>query len=194
MSNQSPFACLDCGATRCMLHMRRTGARGASCDGSMSAPLPLIVGEDNPLSRDPKYALFCAPRNSAGWRLCHLVMGLHRWRYLKLPRVDLCKGKWSMPEARDHAAYLLSGSGCGDDAAPSVFVLLGRKVTTAFEQPLGPFETRRFPNGFTYIALPHPSGRCRVWQEPGAFERTRALLRKVCPEVPWGEAIERRTG
>jgi len=154
--------------------------------------LPLFVGELNPYGSSPEYALFCEPPHSAGGRLCRLVCGLRRSTYLKLPRVNLCTGKWSMTVAKSNAEIWKRKA-----AGTWNVVLLGRKAATAFGYAdADPFTTSRHywpsggPSGIAFIALPHPSGLCRAWNEPGAFERARALLREVCPEVPWGEALK----
>lgn len=139
----------------------------------------VLVGELNPYGADPRYALYDEPPQSAGGRMRRLVCGLPRREYLRLGRVNLCAGKWSTPAARERARIL------SDMAEHPAFVLLGRRVARAFGTDLEPFAWRRFESA-TLVALPHPSGLCRVWNEPGAFERARAVLREACPEVPWG--------
>lgn len=138
---------------------------------------PLLVGEDNPYGTDPRYALFPAPVNSAGARLCSLVMQLRHTEYVRLfDRVNLCAGAWSAPEARARAAALQA------EAPDRKLVLLGAKVCRAFGAPYRPF-TILLP---TLLVLPHPSGRCRAWNEPNAFELARAVLRDfgVLPPKP----------
>lgn len=142
----------------------------------------VLVGEMNPYGADPRCALFCEPPNSAGGRMQRLVCGLHRRTYLGIARVNLCAGKWSMLKARETAAGVLKQH--------SVVVLLGRKVADAFRVAhVEPFTTQLHKHLLSprIVALPHPSGLCRVWNEPGAFARTRAVLREAVPEVPWGE-------
>jgi len=148
----------------------------------------LLVGEMNPYGADPRYALYDEPASSAGGRMRRLVCGLHSRTYLRLGRANLCTGKWSAPAARDRSGAMLS------DNLDVVFVLLGRKVADAFGfwnpgRVFDPFTQVPKPvGGHGYVALPHPSGLCRVWNEPGAFERARSLLRDACPDVPWGES------
>ncbi len=132
---------------------------------------PLLVGEANPYGDDPKFALYPLPERASGHRLCTLIMGLSRGEYLRrFDRVNLCPtSEWSMREARETARTLQSGQG--------PLVLLGRKVVAAF----GPWGGEPAPftvyHGVrTYYDLPHPSGLCREWSVPGAFERARALL------------------
>jgi len=64
-------------------------------------------------------------------------------------------------------------------------VLLGAKVRAAFGGPAF-FSHERREDGRILVGLPHPSGRCRVWSDVTARPRARALLRELCPGVPWG--------
>jgi hypothetical protein len=83
---------------------------------------PLLVGEDNPYSvddpvRSQRYALYPLPQNSAGGRLCALVMALTIKEYIgKFDRANLCDGRWSMKKARLRAALLLHDRGRGSSA------------------------------------------------------------------------------
>lgn len=140
---------------------------------------PLLVGEQNPYGRDPRYALYPEPPNSAGGRLCRLVMGLTVKRYISLfDRVNLCAGNWSAREARETALRLRGESSRAGDAR--VTVLLGKRVCTAFERPFEPFTTNVGTcDVVKFVVLPHPSGLSRAWNEPGAHERARAVLREA---------------
>lgn len=145
--------------------------------------LVVFVGELNPYSLDPRFALYDEPAGASGDRLRRLVLGLPRRVYLgpEVARVDLCSPRWSMVQARARAHGIWLAA-----PAPAVIVMLGRKVATAFarvrEMPVvAPFERQG-----RLVALPHPSGLCRVWHEPGAFERARALLAEAAPGIPWG--------
>lgn len=155
------------------------------------APPVTVVGEDNPYGSDPRYALYDEPERSAGARLRRLVFGVRRTTYhRRTRRLNLCDPRWSAPAARARAAELLADRSAGE---ARVFVLLGRKVAAAFgldahppfSVVLAPDEDGAF---WPCVLLPHPSGRCREWNEPGAHERARALLRSVRPDIPWGEA------
>lgn len=56
--------------------------------------------------------------------------------------------------------------------------MLGAKVRAAFDaSDLAEFEARDADDGTTLLALPHPSGRCRIWNQPDAVERARAAIR-----------------
>jgi len=151
----------------------------------------LLCGEDNPYGSAPEFALYCYPSGCAGYRL-RRILGLPQHQYLALRRTNLCVGGWSTKAARSRARELLVT--CDPVAPPSVLVLLGRKVTEAFEEvalagaPLAAFSTWTCCSGTILVSLPHPSGRNLVWNQPWARDRARQLLREVAPEVPWGSA------
>jgi hypothetical protein len=135
---------------------------------------PLLVGEDNPYGSDPRYALYPEPPNSAGGRLCRLVLGLTVRQYIgHFNRVNLCAGKWSMAEARRNAGLIRRR------AVDTPVILLGAKVCAAFDLPFAPFS-----HSGSIAILPHPSGRCRAWSEPGAFGRARGLLLAMGVALP----------
>lgn len=152
----------------------------------------LLVGEDNPLSLEPEHALHNYPPNCAGWRL-QRILGLSDDDYLGLDRTNLCTPTWSTFEARARAK-LLMGAALRHDA----MVLLGRKVAEAFARVLDPRPrlepfTRhdlRIEAGevarLTLVALPHPSGRNHLWNDPANRLRAQALLRDAAPGVAWG--------
>lgn len=144
---------------------------------------PMLVGELNPYGPRSVFALWPSPPNCAGHRLCHKVMGLDPEDYLRrFRRANLCVGRWSLPAARQEAGLLVTRN----SHRPTTFVLLGRKVADAFEPMTGRLEPFTSSERLlmtpgskpcTFIALPHPSGRCLAWNEPGAPERARELLR-----------------
>lgn len=141
---------------------------------------PLLVGEDNPYGKDPRYALFPHPKNSAGYRLARLVLAMpSRGAYLEgFDRINLCAQKWTAAAARTTVISVMSSD-------YDRVVLLGVKVAKAFGfVDRKPFQIDRVKSVSStgvwferkYILLPHPSGLCRVWNEPQAFERARAVL------------------
>ena len=83
--------------------------------------------------------------------------------------------RWGARRARERAARVL-------DAFPAErYVLLGSRVAAAFGLPYAPFTvTTSYGREHLrhFLVLPHPSGRCRAWNDPraasaarGAFER-----------------------
>ena len=147
----------------------------------------ILVGEDNPLSTRPEFALFSRPEGCAGHRLQSKILGLPEGEYLALHRVNLCAEAWDRGEAAESAHLLLSTK-----HDPVAVVMLGRKVAEAFARccaggPLPPFTWRALEIDRVHlVALPHPSGRCRAWNDPGSVTKARALLRWIAPEVAWG--------
>ena len=133
---------------------------------------PLLIGECNPYSSDPRFALYPLPERASGHRLCTLVLGLTRLEYLRrYDRVDLCAGaRWNLNEARAKAREI--------ENTPRTIILLGAKVCKAFCCAFEPFTIKR-AGGIVAVLLPHPSGLCQLWRVPGAFVRARELLREV---------------
>lgn len=130
--------------------------------------LPFIVGENNPYGADPYFAMYPRPSNSAGGRLCRLVLQLPETQYLREfhRRNLLQQPKWSVVDARAAAVKL------AEEIGDSKVILLGAKVCAGFRLDFKPFTIVR---GKVAI-LPHPSGLCRIWTEPGAYERGRAVV------------------
>lgn len=135
---------------------------------------PLLVGEINPYSADPKFALYPHPERSAGARLCNLILRLPRAEYLRrFDRVNLCEGKWSLKKAREKAAEIWAW----DEDVPRIIVVLGARPANAFYLDWKPYEIQKAsPVEPMFIMLPHPSGRNHLWNEPGAYERARQAL------------------
>jgi hypothetical protein len=128
---------------------------------------PILVGELNPYGADPRHALFPLPAGASGDRLRE-ILGMGLGEYLRtFDRVNLCVGKWSLREARRKAGELL--------ADHSTLILLGARVCAAFSHPYRPFRIWRLP-ARTFVVLPHPSGRCRAWNEPSATARAREVV------------------
>ncbi len=132
-------------------------------------PSVMIVGESNPYGADPAFAMYPSPQSSAGYRLAVLVLGMRRSDYLRtFDRANLCAGKWSIKEARVNADAIRSRK----------LILCGSKVCSAFGIDFNPFTKCG-----DIVTLPHPSGLCRLWNEPDAFENARAVVREAFPDL-----------
>ena len=134
---------------------------------------PLLVGEANPYGSLPEYTLWPSPERSAGYRLCHNILGMTQHQYLTtFRRTNLCPTAWSMKAARERAAQLKS--------TERSLILLGAKVCEAFGfayEPLANHERGYVEAWDTRILiLPHPSGLCRYWNAPGAMDNARAAV------------------
>lgn len=153
---------------------------------------PWLIGENNPYSSDPYYALYPEPEQSAGHRLCVKIFGMRESRYLRtFERRNLLHRQhgWSVGSAKTAAAQILTES----DGAP--LVLCGVKVANAFGVSPEPFRVlsvvpdlvpQLFKKQTTVVVLPHPSGLCRVWNEPNAIVRARAAVRQVLDDDALG--------
>lgn len=138
----------------------------------------LLVGESNPYGDDSRFALHPSPPGCAGHRLAHHILGMEDREYLAVfDRINLLSSRapWSTRRARRAALILL--------CAPQRIVALGARVTRAFlGQPAETFQAYwvEGPNGRSrVVSLPHPSGRCRLWNAPGAVPAARALVAEL---------------
>lgn len=143
-----------------------------------------LIGEANPYGADPKYALYPLPERASGARLCE-ILGLSAKEYLRIfQRRNLCPQDWDTKTARASAQNILAEAGNGSP----VIVALGAKVAKAFGLTVEQFDVE--PVGCALILrLPHPSGLCRVWNEPNAVQRARQALADVSTDYAtamWG--------
>ncbi|MGL5361403.1 MAG: hypothetical protein ACRDBH_00880 [Bosea sp. (in: a-proteobacteria)] len=132
----------------------------------------LVVGEHNPHGTDPRYALYPEPSYSAGGRLVR-ILGAERSALINTWRANLCPHGWTHAEAMRRAALLLTGPWrryllCGSRVRGVFQRLTSQRHDTksqptvyTWRVPLPDGEQRRF------LAIPHPSGRSRRWNEPG---------------------------
>jgi hypothetical protein len=141
----------------------------------------LMVGEANPYSPDPSLALHPDPPNAAGGRLMRLL-GLPRLQYMAIARRNLCTTRWSAAEAS------LSGACIAGEVAAGkwrVVVCLGRRVAGTF-YPGAPAWSVYSHGTCTFVLVPHPSGLCRVWNDPAARDRLCAFMVDLVPGPDWG--------
>lgn len=126
----------------------------------------IIIGMNNPHCQEARYALYPAPEGCAGhrlWGLLHARTGATKGEYIKgFERLNLVDApKWEMRTARRTAQLMLED----DTLEGRRIVLLGTSVRTAFRLPpvlVKPVVVR----GVTFRQLPHPSGRCRWYNDP----------------------------
>lgn len=139
----------------------------------------LLVGEDNPQSADHQHALFPHPVNCAGERLCNKILQLPMHTYLALWRTNLClSGTWNKREAEGRARRLLGGG-----TPWNIIVMMGAKVADAFAFEGEFYQLSVLDSGTTLLSLPHPSGRNRIWNSPGAAQNAREALQAIVPEL-----------
>jgi hypothetical protein len=156
---------------------------GGCVSGVSRSRRVLLVGELNPYGSRPELALYHLPRGASGDRL-RTYLGLTDVAYHRLEKVNLCGGGWEPGWARLAALDVLRR------AEHDVLVLLGARVRDAFGGPVFFASARR--RDCALVSLPHPSGRCRLWNDLANVERAVAAMRSLVPEIPWGEARDWR--
>jgi hypothetical protein len=135
-----------------------------------------LVGELNPYGSNPRFALYHEPAGASGDRL-RRMLGLSVDAYRALPKYNLCTGTWNPISAHGRALELRERH--------RVIIALGVKTRLAFPCSPATWEAREDDRGML-IALPHPSGRNRAWNDPEARQRARELLARHVPDVAWG--------
>lgn len=140
----------------------------------------LLVGEANPYGADPRFALYPRPRRAAGHRLATVILGLSESEYLeRFDRKNLCPVNWSMREARATAHVITT-----ERRRDQWVVLCGSRVARAFcrlpatgDEPWRVYPAEGRDDGGFFV-IPHPSGRCRVWNHsPNVITDVRGALR-----------------
>lgn len=132
---------------------------------------PLLVGELNPHSDDPRLALYPAPVFPSGWRLAQ-ILGMGCAEYLeRFERTNLCSGFWST-EVAERRARQLARQG-------RPIVMLGRRVATSFGHADLSFFRVVGHGGRRFALLPHPSGLSREWNDPASVRKARMIVSKL---------------
>lgn len=147
---------------------------------------PVIVGMNNPLSRDPEHALYPYPPRCTGHRLYEMMReyggdGMSRARYLgTFERRNVLVGEeWSLRRAREAAPELrrlLAGR---------TVVYLGQQVLAALELPR--VEPLTWQSGdlinegpARWCLVPHPSGLNRWYNDESNRAAAARLLLSLC--------------
>ncbi len=157
--------------------------------GDASCSRVILIGELNPVDSDPRRALDCAPRGGSGHRLQDRVLALAPRVYRSIWRANLCVGDWILGSAVARARDLLRGG-----TPWMLAVLLGCQVSEAASRATGVridlmAPASRVSDFLVVVAIPHPSGLCRTYNDPAVARRVRRLLAEVEPGVPWGQLI-----
>lgn len=138
----------------------------------------VLLGMNNPVSENPRHALFPHPTGCTGWRIWQMIREARadtsRRDYLEgFERVNLLNSReWDSEEARA--------------AAPAILRRLrGREVVVFGEQPRGFLGLPKvlihpvFHEGALWRQLPHPSGRCRWYNSDGCRMLASLLLAEM---------------
>jgi hypothetical protein len=135
------------------------------------ASRPLIVGMNNPLSLDPKYALYPTPKGCAGHRLYEMLRAVESSVTMsgyarRFERVNLVVGPWSASSAKIRAHEMIPA------LVGRRVVLLGREVAKSFgfsdkcDFSVGGNLGLHGCDGSVFYVLPHPSGRNPLYNDP----------------------------
>lgn len=148
----------------------------------------IFVGECNPLGSDPRYQLYDLPPNCSGYWLKRLL----DWDdpvYRAHWRTNLCIGEWNTKKAIERAELLFSDVFMLNlEPKWEAVILLGVKVRDAFAKSINlppgtlmpPFDDAVFrAHGVWMCVVPHPSGRNRIWNEPGARGKAAHVIRST---------------
>lgn len=139
-------------------------------------PRPLLLAMNNPQSPRPEHALYPHPEGCAGHRLWTMLheagvragIAISKLDYLtRFDRRNLVSASvWSAADARRAAGGVL------DAAGGRTLAVLGAATLKALQLPRRPWGVLSYsassarPNDlFTYVLLPHPSGRCREYND-----------------------------
>lgn len=143
-------------------------------------PKPLIVGESNPGSDSMRWALYPSPNGCAGHRLCVKILGMDPDEYLATFHRTNIFLNYAGPWKKEHMLVAMERAYGLADNHSGLLVALGKRVGAAFGHPVF-FEPVPWgvDRDVTLLCIPHPSGLCRVWNEPGVMDRARELVRSL---------------
>lgn len=150
-------------------------------DGVLVMRRPLILGMNNPLSDDPEYDLYPYPEGSAGHRLWKMIPGdVSRRAYLDaFDRRNLLRARQWDPRAAREAARVLT-----PELEGRLVLVLGTQVRAALGLPVAePLARASAAVGdgasFEWIAVPHPSGLNRWYNDQVNCAAVGELLREL---------------
>lgn len=134
---------------------------------------PILLAMCNPRSSDPDLALWPDPPGCSGhrlWQLLHGRTGATQEDYCRtFDRRNLLRGRWWSPGvAREFAPRFIAG------VTGREVLVLGGEVRDALGLPRLLVHPQEL-HGVTWRQLPHPSGRCR-WYNDEDNRLTAALL------------------
>lgn len=161
--------------------------------GELPQPRGLLIGEAPGPNTNAKLPLFPMPNNSAAGRLLRYA-DIEPVEYIgRLVRMNLCDDEWSGRGAVAGVvraiSYLLDEANFFD-GKPLRVLLLGRRVAEAWNcgpEPFG-YQIRHYTGGGVpnvYVAwIPHPSGRCHLYNERKNQLRARRAVQWALGERP----------
>ena len=161
---------------------------------------PVLLGMNNPNSEYPEFSLYPDPPGCAGWNLWK-HSGLSREEYLEqFERMNMLNGRqWIPSHAREAAEELRT------TLASRTVVLLGEDVARLMwvGDTTPHYKWVCKPEGGWWAKIPHPSGRCRHWNDPWQRAAIQVFLGELvtlegepmshdepAPEVPEGGQLD----
>lgn len=139
-------------------------------------PRPVLIGMNNPLSSDPRYALAPYPTNVTGWRIWRMLADqcdAGRAAYMRAfdRRNALTARVWDFNAAREESRGLMHTLG------GRKVCVLGRDTLSALELAgtVSPLQWQEHVSGARWCYIPHPSG-LNLWYNDG-LNRTAVGLR-----------------
>lgn len=149
----------------------------------------VILGMNNPYSSRPELALYPHPENSAGARLCAMFLQAARiGNGINMKKSDYLTGFDRRNLVDDPTWDAARASRAAEELRRN---LKGRRVVICGTAVLGALKLRRhewlawsersgdlFMDPFDYCLIPHPSGRCREYNDPSVGAAVGELLYK----------------
>jgi len=141
---------------------------------------PILLGMNNPQSAEPSMALWPDPPGCAGHRLW-VISGMGRTEWLEMfeRRNLLDSTRWVQAEGEKSADRMRG------ELRDRVVVMCGVDVARCVEGlPRGLFCWHRPMSGGVegqgwWARIPHPSGKCRDWNDPIVVECARIFLEEL---------------
>jgi hypothetical protein len=144
---------------------------------------PVLLGMNNPVSDNPRHALYPSPHGCTGYRLWMMLKsrtGATEKEYLDaFERRNVLTGPWFPERAREHLL------GLGPDDVPIVDVMRGRTVVclgSEIRDLLGLAKVWVLPQekwGVTWRPIPHPSGRNHWYNDANNTAAVSVLLEEL---------------
>lgn len=145
---------------------------------------PVILGINNPHSRDPAKALATDPIGASGYRLWLMLKEAANRQGRDLSERDYMEGfdrrnlidqkNYTNDQVRLRSSQILAS------LAGHRVVMCGTKVPYMLGLRYGGFDlVPRHAMAFVYWVIPHPSGLCRTYNDPAVREKVGNLLFKL---------------
>lgn len=137
-----------------------------------------FIGELNPYGTDPARALYPFPRHASGNHLREILQLTDREYVYRYDRMNLCQRYWSLKTARVAAQTILEERRA--HGGKHGLVLCGAQVAAAFDLPYRPGITTYPANSeIALLSIPHPSGRCRAWNDHDILVAVRESFKQL---------------